>query len=237
MKKFAKRYAGILFAVLMLSCLAAAGLTYHREIWAVFTQQAARDALVARARGAGAWGLAVFFGLQVLQVVAAFLPGEPVELAAGLLYGAWGGLAVCLAGALLGAACIYFFVRAAGARAVSESALQKYPLLRDEAHVKFFLFMIFFIPGTPKDLLTYAGPFLPVRARDFLLLSTLARIPSILSSTFTADAFAAGRWQIGAAVYAATGLAAGLCIWQQERLLRALRTWKTRRALEKKGKP
>ena len=41
-----------------------------------------------------------------------------------------------------------------------------------------FLFLLFFIPGTPKDVLIYLGPFLPVRPHAFFLISTLARIPS-----------------------------------------------------------
>ena len=46
----------------------------------------------------------------------------------------------------------YYCVRAAGARAIDASVLAIYHFLRDEAHVKFFLFLLFFIPGTPKDL-------------------------------------------------------------------------------------
>lgn len=68
--------------VLVLLILAGFGLTYWREIWAVLTQPQARDAFIEFVRGKGALGVFIFLGIQLLQVVVAFLPGEAVELAA-----------------------------------------------------------------------------------------------------------------------------------------------------------
>jgi len=79
---------------MLLLALAVFGITYRNEIWAVLTQQDARDAFIAFVHDSGFLGLLAFLGLQVLQVVAAVLPGESVELMAGLLYGTWGGLAL-----------------------------------------------------------------------------------------------------------------------------------------------
>lgn len=230
MNKQRKNLAAGLLAAALLAALALAGLTYHREIWAVLTQQTARDAFIDWVRGSGPVGLAAFFGIQVLQVVVAFLPGEPIELAAGLLYGTWGGLALCLAGVLAGTVGVYYTAKFLGARAVAGEKLAKYRFLRDGAHVQFALFLLFFIPGTPKDWLVYLGPFLPVPARSFFLISTLARIPSVLSSTFAAASFAAGSWQVAAVVYGLTGLAAGLCVWKEEAILHWLGQLKARRA-------
>ena len=155
---FIKKYSGTVLGAALLLALAVFGITYRNEIWAVLTQQDARDAFIAFVHDSGFLGLLAFLGLQVLQVVVAVLPGEPVELMAGLLYGTWGGLALCLLGVGLSSAAVYYCVRAAGARAIDASVLAKYHFLRDEAHVKFFLFLLFFIPGTPKDVLIYLGP-------------------------------------------------------------------------------
>lgn len=137
---FIKKYAGTALGAALLLALAVFGITYRNEIWAVLTQQDARDAFIAFVHESGFLGLLAFLGLQVLQVVVAVLPGEPVELMAGLLYGTWGGLALCLLGVGLSSAAVYYCVRAAGARAIDASVLAKYHFLRDEAHVKFFLF-------------------------------------------------------------------------------------------------
>lgn len=216
------RAAGLL-ALAVLAALALGAAVYHRQIWAVLTEEGARDAFIGWVRASGPAGLGAMFALQVLQVVVAFLPGEPLELAAGLLYGTWGGLALCLAGILAGSAGVYWAARLLGARAVPEQKLAKYKFLRDQAHVEFALFLLFFIPGTPKDWLIYLGPFLPVRPRNFFLISTLARIPSILSSTFTAASFAAGNWHAAAAAYAVTGAVTLVCLWKEEAILAWLR--------------
>ena len=113
---FIKKYAGTVLGAALLLALAVFGITYRNEIWAVLTQQDARDAFIAFVHDNGFLGLLAFLGLQVLQVVVAVLPGEPVELMAGLLYGTWGGLALCLLGVGLSSAAVYYCVRAAGAR-------------------------------------------------------------------------------------------------------------------------
>ena len=212
MKQWWKKHAGKLAGVLVLLILAGFGLTYWREIWAVLTQPQARDAFIEFVRGKGVLGVFIFLGIQLLQVVVAFLPGEAVEFAAGLLYGTWAGLLLCLLGILLASCTVYAFVRLFGAKRIDEKAFTKYRFLRDEAHIRFSVFLVFFIPGTPKDLLTYLGPFLPIPAWQFLIISTLARIPSVLTSTFAASQLAEGSWQVSVAVFAVTGLVALLCL-------------------------
>ena len=223
---FIKKYAGTVLGAALLLALAVFGITYRNEIWAVLTQQDARDAFIAFVHDSGFLGLLAFLGLQVLQVVVAVLPGEPVELMAGLLYGTWGGLALCLLGVGLSSAAVYYCVRAAGARAIDASVLAKYHFLRDEAHVKFFLFLLFFI---------YLGPFLPVRPHAFFLISTLARIPSVITSTFAGSQFAEGSWDVSLVVFLATGAVAGLCVIFQDRILAGIAALKGKFSLEKHG--
>ena len=136
---------------------------------------------------------------------------------------------LCLLGILLASCTVYAFVRLFGAKRIDEKAFTKYRFLRDEAHIRFSVFLVFFIPGTPKDLLTYLGPFLPIPAWQFLIISTLARIPSVLTSTFAASQLAEGSWQVSVAVFAVTGLVALLCLAFEEHIL----TWFRRRHAEK----
>lgn len=230
-----RKHGGTIVSVVALLALAVCGVYYRREIWDILVSQEARDAFIAYVRESGLVGLALFFGLQILQVVVAVLPGEPVELMAGLLYGTWGGLMVCLVGVALSTLIVYYCVRAAGAKAIDPSTLKKYRFLRDEAHVKLFLFVLFFIPGTPKDVLIYLGPFLPVKPFHFLLLATIGRIPSILTSTFSGRQFAVGSWQVSLVVIIVTGVLAGLCLLFQERILSLLASWRERFAKKENG--
>ena len=94
-----------------------------------------RDMIWHRIDSLGPWGIAALLIIQVLQVVIAFIPGEPVELAAGLLYGTWGGLLISLAGVLIGSSLIFAVVRQFGRplvhRLVDRDSFQKYAFLSD----------------------------------------------------------------------------------------------------------
>ncbi len=215
--KTLKKYAGAVLSATLLLALAGFGLTYRNEIWAVLTRKDARDAFIAYVHDGGFIGVLAFLGLQILQVVVAVLPGEPVER-----------LALCLLGIAVSSMAIYYCVRAAGARSIDPAILSKYRFLRDEAHVKLFLFLLFFIPGTPKDALIYLGPFLPMKPFTFLLLATMGRIPSILSSTFVGSQFAAGSWKVSLAVAVGTGPIAALCVLFQDRIIAAIASLRER---------
>ncbi|MEG0769674.1 MAG: VTT domain-containing protein [Ruthenibacterium sp.] len=233
MKHKIRQYAGAAFSLVVLAGLALFAVTYHRQIWLLLTQQSARDTFVAMVRGSGFTGLAAFLGLQVLQVVIAVIPGEPVELMGGALYGTWGGLAACMAGLFIGSAAVYFVIRLMGASSMDASLLHKYRFLRDDTHVYYFLFLLYFIPGTPKDILLYIGPFLPVRPAAFFAIAMLARIPSVLTSTYAGANLISGDWRTSLAVFAVTGVLALLGIWQQENILRLLQRHKAKKTLEK----
>ena len=49
----------------------------------------------------GLWGRAAFVGMMSLQIIAAMIPGEPLEIAAGYAFGAAEGTALCLLDCLL----------------------------------------------------------------------------------------------------------------------------------------
>ena len=101
------------------------------------------------------------------------IPGEPVEILAGLLYGPLWGTLSCMLGILIGSLIVYFLVRRLGMPIVSifmdPDKFQNLWLLKDERRFERISFLLFFIPGTPKDLLTWAAGF--VRINPPALLS------------------------------------------------------------------
>ena len=167
----------------------------------------------------GMWGVLALLGVQVLQIIVAIIPGEPVELAAGAMYGAWGGLALCLLGCLLGSALVFQVVRKKGRAAFERTSLgQKlgeYRFLRDETRLEGIVFLLYLIPGTPKDILVYVCGLSPLPLGRFLLLSTLARIPSVVTSTWAGASFAGNDLGLTAAIFLCTGLLGLGGIWFQ----------------------
>lgn len=132
-------------------------------------------------------GRFLLFGLQCLQIVVALLPGEVIELGAGYAYGAVEGALICLSGVALSSSLIFLFVKKMGAPLVevfiSREKLQQLRFINNESKLKRLVFLLFFIPGTPKDALTYFVGLTSLRLPQFLALSLIARIPSVISST------------------------------------------------------
>lgn len=203
-----KWFSAVFFALLLLFT---AFVLWHwrAELYALITSQQARNEFVAFVRGTGWRGLLAFLGLQMLQILVAVIPGEPVEIMAGALYGTLGGLVICLVGVLAGSVLIYYFMHFLGANPLEGERFHKYRFLQEPHRVEVLVFLLFLVPGTPKDILLYLAPFLPMPPRRFFLLSTLARIPSVVSSTFAGATLARGQFGLMIAVFLITG-AAGL---------------------------
>lgn len=165
-------------------------------------------------------GRLAFVGVSVLQIVVAFIPGEPVELFAGYAFGFWLGVALCEAGILIGGAIVYLFVRRFGRKAVevffSREKIESLRFLQNEKKLEFWVFLLFFIPGTPKDVMTYIVPLTPMKLGKFLLISGVARLPSVITSILSGNALGMGEHTLAIIVFGATALvsAAGLLVYR-----------------------
>ncbi len=157
----------------------------------------------------GGRGIAVMLLLQIAQVVFAIIPGEPIELVMGAMYGTFGGMALCLAGTLIGSLLIFLIVRFFGKDLIETFAdsdkFEKLSFLKRPAARDILVFLLMFIPGTPKDLITYFAPFSGIGLIKFLVISTVARIPSVITSTYVGSTFAGGSYLKSAAVFAIVG--------------------------------
>lgn len=139
-------------------------------------------------------------GVNVLQIVLAFLPGEPVELAAGYAFGFWEGTALCLVASAVGSSVIFFAVRRWGRSLIGvffdQGKLDEFSWLQRTARLELVMFVIFLIPGTPKDFLTYFAGLTRMRWVHMLAIVSVGRIPSIVTSTVAADAFSQGAYGV-----------------------------------------
>lgn len=202
---WAKR-AGVLSALAAV-CGAMAGwlALYGQEAFALFSDGARAQAWADSLGPAAPLAMA---GLVAAQVVFAFLPGEPLELGAGYAFGFWEGTALCLAGSLAGTLAICAVVRAVGMRAIAlffpPEKLAEASWVRDARRFDLVLFLVFLIPGTPKDLLTYVAALSGKRAWRIAAVTTAGRVPSVVTSTLTAHFAAQGNWIATAASAAAT---------------------------------
>lgn len=140
----------------------------------------------------GIWGRVLFVGMVVLQVVVAFIPGEPVELAAGYAFGFWEGSALTMAGFLLGSWLVFALVRKFGVKLVEvffhKNKIAELRFLQNPRKAKIIAFLLMLIPGTPKDFLNYFAGLTPLTLSQWLRIVALARIPSLVTSSLTGAA-------------------------------------------------
>jgi len=128
--------------------------------------------------------------INFLQVVIAFIPGEIVEQACGVLGPLWGTL-LCLFSTTLGSCFVLLLVRKFGRNLVyaiyPKEKIDSISFLHDPKKRNALTFTLFFIPGTPKDVLTYAIGLTDMSIPLYLALTTFARLPSILMSTVSGN--------------------------------------------------
>lgn len=158
----------------------------------------------------GVLGWFVTLGIQLLQIFVAFIPGEPVELMLGFVWGPWLGMITCLVGIFIGTLLIFLLVKRFGRpfvqKIVGERDLSTYKFLSDPRKIDLTIFILFFIPGTPKDALTYIAPLAPIKPVRYILIATFARIPSIITSTLLGDSIAEGDYLMSVIVFVITAL-------------------------------
>ncbi len=169
----------------------------------------------------GLWGKAAYIGIVAVQIVVAIIPGEPIELAGGYAFGAWQGLLLAEIGILAASTLVFLFVKRFGREAVEafvpREKIESFRFLQDSSRRNFIVFLLFFIPGTPKDVLTYFVGLTPMRLGEWLLITGVARVPSVLSSTFVGAAAGRADWRTAIIVYAVTAVisAAGALFYRR----------------------
>lgn len=166
-------------------------------------------------------GRFILLGLQFLQVIIAFIPGEVVELGAGYAYGAVEGTLICLAGVAASSSLIFLLTKKVGIGLVemfiSREKISELRFINSEYKLKRLVFLLFFIPGTPKDVLTYFVGLTELRLSQFLSLTLIARIPSVVSSTICGQMLGSRDYLTAAIVYAVTGAVSilGYCLYNR----------------------
>lgn len=186
----------IIFIVLLITILS---IHFWDDIIALTTKEG-QLAFSEAIRNTGFMGVFIIIIVNIFQVVVAFIPGEFIEIVCGMLFGPILGAIVCMIGFALGTVAIFGLVKLLGKPFmdlnVDAKKRKRLKFLENETRALIVLFFVFLIPGTPKDFITYAIPFTKIKMIPFIIVSTIARIPSIISSTIIGDAITSGENKI-----------------------------------------
>lgn len=219
------------FVLMAIACVAIAPMI------AELTEPGGLERVVEDVQNAGVGGVFMLLGFQFLQIVVAFIPGEVVQLAAGMMYGPWGGALIVLVGCIVSSAFIFVVVHKLGApfvhAMIPEKWMAKLEKFEQSEKLDVMVFVLFLIPGLPKDVFTYLMPLTHMRMRDFLFLVNVGRIPGILISTFGAAGLIQGDYTQSIILFAIAAAIAIVALVMHEKILHGLAGMK--RATKKEG--
>ena len=220
-----KKYKILRIVILIITILLLIGLTIYLfpMIGKLFDEQE-REIFKEEIQSTGIKGVLMLLGLQGVQILLPIIPGEPIEILAGMCFGPVGGLIFLMLSSCLITALIFFTVRKLGKSFVygvcSEEKIKKLEnskLFKNSKKIEYIMLILFLIPGTPKDLLVYIAGLLPLKPLRFILISTFARIPSMISSTMAGASIVEGNLKLGIILYAITFLIVGIIIFIVEK--------------------
>ncbi len=159
----------------------------------------------------GIKGVFLLIGLMCAQILLPILPGEPVEILGGMCFGPIKGLLIILLGTFISTLLIIFLVKVLGKRFiylfVKKERIEKIEnskFFKNEKKIEIIIFLLYFIPGTPKDIITYIAVLLPINIYRFVFISIIARIPSIISSTIAGSNLVDGNLLFSIGAYVVT---------------------------------
>lgn len=190
-----RRIIALVVFPLLLAALVIPVIVWHAELWSIFGS-------VRRIRAwIESWGAVaplVFMGAQALQVIVFAIPGEVVQIAGGYLFGGAVGILLSMAGILAGSTAAFFLSRLLGrpfvASVVPAAQLERVEKLLESRSSRIVFFLLFLIPGVPKDILCYIAGLTPMSFLFFLGVSTVGRLPGIVGSSLIGGAARSSRW-------------------------------------------
>lgn len=134
----------------------------------------------------GSFGSIVFILFQILQTVIAPIPGEVIQAAGGYIYGVTLGLIYTTVGMLLGAIIAFYFTRFIGGSFIEKLLKRKNSQwmmdIMDSKKFSTILFIVFLVPGLPKDFLIYVAGLTPIKPSRFFGILIISRFPWLLAS-------------------------------------------------------
>jgi uncharacterized membrane protein YdjX (TVP38/TMEM64 family) len=148
--------------------------------------------------GLGIWGVLLYVIILMVQVLTAVIPGQVLMIAAGYLYGFWGGVTLNFLAIIVASQIAFTFARRAGKPAVQrfvpENILTRWDSVAQRGNFFFFL-ICFWFPIIPSSATNYLAGLSFISGRLFLLASILGRLPGIVLITLIGSHGLTLTWQ------------------------------------------
>ena len=168
----------------------------------------------------------LIIGLQIIQVVVCILPGQPIQFAASYMFGVGIGYLLSIIGAVIGTAISFCLAKALGSEAMhvifGEEKVLEYQRRLNSCRGLMMTFLIYLIPGVPKDLVSYAAGISEMSFRPFVLAATIGRSPAMLGSLLVGHFFGKQNYTAMIIITAVIVLILLVCFIERNKLIELL---------------
>lgn len=155
----------------------------------------------------GILGVLAFMGMNILQVLLAVIPGGPFEIGAGYAFGVVKGSLICDIAMTIASVIIFLFVKKFGLRFVelfvSKGKIESVKFLKSSKRSESIIFLLFLVPGTPKDLLSYLVGLTDMKLSHWIFICGVGRLPAIFLSALSGSALSSARYHLAIILIAA----------------------------------
>lgn len=155
----------------------------------------------------GILGVLAFMGMNILQVLLAVIPGGPFEIGAGYAFGVVKGSLICDIAMTIASVIIFLFVKKFGLRFVelfvSKEKIESVKFLKSSKRSESIIFLLFLVPGTPKDLLSYLVGLTDMKLSHWIFICGVGRLPAIFLSALSGSALSSARYHLAIILIAA----------------------------------
>lgn len=155
----------------------------------------------------GILGVLAFMGMNILQVLLAVIPGGPFEIGAGYAFGVVKGSLLCDIAMTIASVIIFLFVKKFGPRFVelfvSKEKMESVKFLKSSRRSESIIFLLFLVPGTPKDLLSYLVGLTDMKLSHWIFICAVGRFPAIFLSALSGSALGSEQYHLAVILMAA----------------------------------
>lgn len=168
----------------------------------------------------------IYIGLQILQIIISVIPGQVFQMAAGYLYSFWPALLFAMIGAVIGTSIAFMLAKLLGRDFLhlffGQEKMSYYIERLNSKQAYTIVFLIYLIPGIPKDMVSYAAGVSEMKFKAFVFLSTIGRLPGMVGCLLMGNLLELESY-LGVGIIAAVAIIACLlCIIFRKKIHRVL---------------
>ena len=218
-----KRIIAIIKLILLVFIIAGIpAFLYLRYGSGVFSKDTA-STVIEYLRQNSRFAFLIIICLQIVQVVVCVLPGQPIQFAASYMFGIGVGFLLSIIGAIIGTTISFYLAKVLGSDAMhmffGEEKVRDYQRKLNSGRGLLLAFLIYLIPGIPKDLVSYAAGISEMRFRPFLLVATIGRSPGMLGSLLLGHFFESRNYTAIAILSAVVAVILLICFVKRDELM------------------